>query len=221
MGERFNLQRVLGQLRYTGILDTVRVRASGYIIRKTYQDFAPLCAHRHCNLPPAHITTPSTAAPPSLPRRLPCPTDPTARTHLCRRRYVHPCNLLPDDYGLQGSMSDLEFADKLRGDRCGHRPSPPIRDTSCRCHPLAAVPHSRLGPRRELSLAVTRALLTAPEFGVPVDEFLEGKTMIFIKKLVRDENQALPHRKDCYYVCTRRRRRRRRRRRSTGWCGAR
>jgi hypothetical protein len=29
MGERFNLQRVLNQLRYTGILDTVRVRASG------------------------------------------------------------------------------------------------------------------------------------------------------------------------------------------------
>jgi myosin heavy subunit len=34
MGLRFNLQRVLGQLKYTGILDTVRVRASGYIIRK-------------------------------------------------------------------------------------------------------------------------------------------------------------------------------------------
>jgi myosin heavy subunit len=40
MGERFNLQRVLGQLKYTGILDTVRVRASGYIIRKRYEEFA-------------------------------------------------------------------------------------------------------------------------------------------------------------------------------------
>ena len=40
MGERYNLQRVLNQLRYTGILDTVRVRASGYIIRKKFGDFA-------------------------------------------------------------------------------------------------------------------------------------------------------------------------------------
>lgn len=40
MGLRFNLQRVLGQLKYTGILDTVRVRASGYIIRKKYEEFA-------------------------------------------------------------------------------------------------------------------------------------------------------------------------------------
>lgn len=51
MGQRFNLQRVLGQLRYTGILDTVRVRASGYIIRKRYEDFAPLYIHP-CNLLP-------------------------------------------------------------------------------------------------------------------------------------------------------------------------
>eukprot|EP01050_Picozoa_sp_SAG11_P037380 SAG11_NODE_14715_length_602_cov_1.135189_1_plen_138_part_10 len=51
MGERFNLQRVLGQLRYTGILDTVRVRASGYIIRKRYEEFAPLYVHP-CNLLP-------------------------------------------------------------------------------------------------------------------------------------------------------------------------
>jgi len=40
MGLRFNLQRVLVQLKYTGILDTVRVRASGYIIRTKYEDFA-------------------------------------------------------------------------------------------------------------------------------------------------------------------------------------
>eukprot|EP01052_Picozoa_sp_SAG31_P015862 SAG31_NODE_1032_length_10231_cov_3.718417_2_plen_1552_part_00 len=40
MGERYNLQRVLNQLRYTGILDTVRVRASGYIMRKKFSLFA-------------------------------------------------------------------------------------------------------------------------------------------------------------------------------------
>ena len=40
MGLRFNLQRVIVQLKYTGILDTVRVRASGYIIRKKYEEFA-------------------------------------------------------------------------------------------------------------------------------------------------------------------------------------
>eukprot|EP01049_Picozoa_sp_SAG25_P011941 SAG25_NODE_1529_length_2836_cov_1.217757_4_plen_171_part_00 len=51
MGKRFNLQRVLGQLRYTGILDTVRVRASGYIIRKKYELFAPEYVHP-CNLLP-------------------------------------------------------------------------------------------------------------------------------------------------------------------------
>ena len=51
MGERFNLQRVLMQLICTGILDTVRVRASGYIIRKKYEEFAPLYVHP-CNLLP-------------------------------------------------------------------------------------------------------------------------------------------------------------------------
>jgi hypothetical protein len=49
MGERFNLQRVLNQLICTGILDTVRVRASGYIIRKKYEEFAPTYIHP-CNL---------------------------------------------------------------------------------------------------------------------------------------------------------------------------
>ena len=49
MGQRFHLQRVLGQLRYTGILDTVRVRASGYIIRKKYEEFAPAWIHP-CNM---------------------------------------------------------------------------------------------------------------------------------------------------------------------------
>ena len=44
-------QRVLAQLRYTGILDTVRVRQAGFIIRKPYQHFAPEYVHP-CNLLP-------------------------------------------------------------------------------------------------------------------------------------------------------------------------
>ena len=40
MGERYNLQRVLGQLMYTGILDTVKVRQAGFAIRKPYGEFA-------------------------------------------------------------------------------------------------------------------------------------------------------------------------------------
>ena len=51
MGQRFNLQRVLTQLKYTGILDTVRVRASGYIIRKKYEEFAHTWVFP-CNLLP-------------------------------------------------------------------------------------------------------------------------------------------------------------------------
>ena len=39
MGERYNLQRVLNQLRYTGILDTVRVRSSGFAVRKPFAEF--------------------------------------------------------------------------------------------------------------------------------------------------------------------------------------
>ena len=108
MGQRFNLQRVLNQLRYTGILDTVRVRASGYIIRKKYEDYAPA--------------------------------------------YIHPCNMLPEGNALQGSMDDLDFAEKCRTDA-------------------------------DLSKEVIRALFTNPEYKVPADEVLEGKTMIFIKKL--------------------------------------
>jgi len=108
MGQRFNLQRVLTQLRYTGILDTVRVRASGYIIRKKYEDFAHL--------------------------------------------YVHPCNLLDEGNSLQGGLSDMDFSEKLRGDA-------------------------------DLSKEVIRALFGKADYKVPKDEWLEGKTMIFVKKL--------------------------------------
>ena len=108
MGQRFNLQRVLNQLRYTGILDTVRVRASGYIIRKKYEDFAP--------------------------------------------GWIHPCNMLPEGNTLQGGMDDLEFSEKCKGDA-------------------------------DLSKEVIRALFGHAAYEVPPDEILEGKTMIFIKKL--------------------------------------
>ena len=110
MGERFNLQRVLSQLICTGILDTVRVRASGYIIRKKYEDFA--------------------------------------------HTYIHPCNLLGNDgdHALQAGMDDLEFANKLKEDP-------------------------------ELSKQCIRELFGTASYEVPKDETLEGKTMIFIKKL--------------------------------------
>ena len=51
MGGRYNLQRVLGQLLYTGILDTVKVRTAGYAIRKPYSEFACQWVHP-CNLLP-------------------------------------------------------------------------------------------------------------------------------------------------------------------------
>ena len=110
MGERFNLQRVLSQLICTGILDTVRVRASGYIIRKKYEDFA--------------------------------------------HTYIHPCNLLGNDgdHPLQAGMDDLEFANKLKEDA-------------------------------NLSKECIRALFGTADYSVPQDEVLEGRTMIFIKKL--------------------------------------
>jgi myosin heavy subunit len=108
MGQRFNLQRVLNQLRYTGILDTVRVRASGYIIRKRYEDFAP--------------------------------------------GYIHPCNMLPEGNALQGDMDDLAFADKVKEDA-------------------------------DLAKEVIRMLFGNADYAVPKEEVLEGKTMIFIKKL--------------------------------------
>ena len=108
MGQRFNLQRVLNQLRYTGILDTVRVRASGYIIRKRYEEFVPV--------------------------------------------YIHPCNMLPEGNALQGSMDDLEFAEKCKGDP-------------------------------NLAKEAIRLLFNDPSYEIPKEEILEGKTMIFIKKL--------------------------------------
>jgi len=108
MGERFNLQRVLTQLRYTGILDTVRVRASGYIIRKKYEEFA--------------------------------------------HGFVYPCNMLPEGNALQGDMDDGVFAEKLQADP-------------------------------DLSKECIRLLFGMPEYAIPKDEVLEGKTMIFVKKM--------------------------------------
>ena len=97
-----------GLLRYTGILDTVRVRASGFIIRKRYEEFAPA--------------------------------------------YVHPCNLLPEGNALQGRLDDYAFAERVKVEP-------------------------------ELAKAVCRLLLRNPEYAIPDGEVLEGKTMIFIKRL--------------------------------------
>ena len=55
MNGRYNLQRVLGQLMYTGILDTVEVRKKGYAIRKKYSEFACQWIHPACLLDEADI----------------------------------------------------------------------------------------------------------------------------------------------------------------------
>ena len=70
MGGRYNLQRVLGQLMYTGILDTVKVRQAGYAIRKPYTEFA--------------------------------------------KQWVHPCNLLPEDY--IGDEREDVYAERVAND---------------------------------------------------------------------------------------------------------
>ncbi|XP_029697032.1 unconventional myosin-IXa-like isoform X2 [Takifugu rubripes] len=51
---RFNDSLVLRQLRYTGMLETVRIRQSGYSIKYTFQDFV---RHFHVLMP--HGTTPT------------------------------------------------------------------------------------------------------------------------------------------------------------------
>ncbi|XP_076142942.1 unconventional myosin-IXAa isoform X4 [Alosa pseudoharengus] len=51
---RFNDVLVLRQLRYTGMLETVRIRQSGYPIKYTFQDFA---RHFHVLLPEGSHTT--------------------------------------------------------------------------------------------------------------------------------------------------------------------
>ena len=55
------------------------------------------------------------------------------------RRYLNACDR-PGAVRLVHVLGSFDYH--------GARSKPPIRDTSCRCHPLTGVPHLRPGPRR-------------------------------------------------------------------------
>ena len=40
----FEPDLVLNQLKYSGMLETVKIRKAGFPVRRTYQDFAQRCA---------------------------------------------------------------------------------------------------------------------------------------------------------------------------------
>lgn len=62
----FDEELVLQQLRYTGMLETVRIRRSGYSAKYTFQVGAPVSRHAHpCLAPPSPIALPSLAGGPA------------------------------------------------------------------------------------------------------------------------------------------------------------
>ncbi|XP_063044943.1 unconventional myosin-IXAa isoform X3 [Engraulis encrasicolus] len=85
---RFNDVLVLRQLRYTGMLETVRIRQSGYPIKYTFQDFA---RHFHVLLPEGSRTT-----------------QESIKEFLCQ------ADLAPDTFQVGHSMVFLREAARLR-----------------------------------------------------------------------------------------------------------
>ena len=108
MGARFKLQRVLMQLICTGILDTVRVRASGYIIRKKYEEFAPLYVHP-CNLLPEGNPLQGDLADLEFSNQL--KEDPAKSKEVIRLLFGQADNNVPKDETLEGNT--MIFIKKL------------------------------------------------------------------------------------------------------------
>uniref|UniRef100_A0A8C2CQB6 Myosin IXAa n=1 Tax=Cyprinus carpio TaxID=7962 RepID=A0A8C2CQB6_CYPCA len=86
---RFNDALVLRQLRYTGMLETVRIRQSGYSIKYTFQDFV---RHFHVLLPEG--------------------TNQASREAI--RRYLHQVDLTPEGFQVGHTMVFLREAERLR-----------------------------------------------------------------------------------------------------------
>ncbi|XP_026856772.2 unconventional myosin-IXAb isoform X2 [Electrophorus electricus] len=85
---RFNDALVLRQLRYTGMLETVRIRQSGYSIKYTFQDFAH---HFHVLLP-----------------------DGTSASQAGIREFLQRVDLDPDGYQVGKTMVFLREAQRQR-----------------------------------------------------------------------------------------------------------
>ncbi|XP_072574110.1 unconventional myosin-IXAa isoform X2 [Paramormyrops kingsleyae] len=83
---RFNDVLVLRQLRYTGMLETVRIRRSGYSIKYSFQDFAH---HFHALLPDTSSITPQSM-----------------------RSFLQQASLTPDGYQVGHTMVFLREAER-------------------------------------------------------------------------------------------------------------
>ncbi|XP_052457119.1 unconventional myosin-IXAa isoform X1 [Carassius gibelio] len=86
---RFNDGLVLRQLRYTGMLETVRIRRSGYSIKYTFKDFV---RHFHVLLPEG--------------------TNQASQEAI--RRYLHQVDLTPERFQVGHTMVFLREAERLR-----------------------------------------------------------------------------------------------------------
>uniref|UniRef100_A0A671REM4 Unconventional myosin-IXa-like n=1 Tax=Sinocyclocheilus anshuiensis TaxID=1608454 RepID=A0A671REM4_9TELE len=86
---RFNDALVLRQLRYTGMLETVRIRQSGYSIKYTFQDFV---RHFHVLLPEG--------------------TNQASQEAI--RRYLHQVDLTPEGFQMGRTMVFLREAERQR-----------------------------------------------------------------------------------------------------------
>uniref|UniRef100_A0A8K9UNC8 Myosin IXA n=1 Tax=Oncorhynchus mykiss TaxID=8022 RepID=A0A8K9UNC8_ONCMY len=92
---RFNEGLVLRQLRYTGMLETVRIRQSGYSIKYTFQDFI---RHFHVLLP-----------------------EGTSATQEGIRQYLGQVDLAPDGYQVGKTMVFLREVERQRLQALLHR----------------------------------------------------------------------------------------------------
>ncbi|XP_026123991.1 unconventional myosin-IXa-like isoform X6 [Carassius auratus] len=86
---RFNDALVLRQLRYTGMLETVRIRQSGYSIKYTFQDFV---RHFHVLLPEGSSQASQEAI----------------------RRYLHQVDLTPEGFQVGRTMVFLRETERQR-----------------------------------------------------------------------------------------------------------
>ena len=87
------------------------------------------------------------------------------------------------------SLQHLMDFNKQEGPEAGAWSKPPIRDTSCGCHPLTGVPYLRFGPRR--ARAAGRGAGGDAEQGLPEQEGDLGVRPVRRARAAIDESTAI------------------------------
>ena len=184
---------MLAQLKYTGILDTVRVRQAGFLIRQRFQDFAPLYVFP-CNLLPAGFEVPAgTHVHAAAPAPAAGPEPPPNMTLMQRKAWERKhgaragISVTPADTAPTPPPPGLSLMQRKAWERKHGAARVPAAPASAPCLGVQAGPTGEASPKHlaevlrsspHLAKAAIHALFADPQNRVPSAEVQFGKTMV-------------------------------------------